>query len=49
MCGIAIHSACTPGAHAEPLATQRLLGVARKHGVESCVDACLQLMLTQVG
>ncbi len=36
-------------AHAEPLATLRLLAVARKHGVESCVDACLQLLLAQVG
>ncbi|KAI7842075.1 hypothetical protein COHA_004271 [Chlorella ohadii] len=32
----------------EPLATLQLLGVARKHGVEACVDACLQLLLTQV-
>ncbi|KAI7842076.1 hypothetical protein COHA_004272 [Chlorella ohadii] len=32
----------------DPLATQHLLAVARKHGAESCVAACLQLLLMQV-
>lgn len=34
---------------AEPGAILPLLSVARKHAVESCVDACLQLLLAQVG